>query len=219
MTQADERPMTDLGMLPSHPFGRENDLNRRWWWPLAGGGVAIAVVAFLAGRATAPSSDDPGPPETRPGIAADILEPGPLIGRISGANRYPTDDDGVERYNFAWPGQELVAPEPTAGEAVAWQWQLCDVPPASSDDEEGAGSDEERPPLECRAVEDATEDRWESPPTNRTRLVRVIVTVDLGDGVRVRAATDPVAAIDWPDAIQPGDPPPTALPDEPPARS
>lgn len=142
-----------------------------------------------------------------------MLPPGALIGSIEGSSRYRSDDD-VDRYRYAWPGQILTAPEPSTGEAVGWQWETCDVPRAPSDNEDDTADDP--PPLECAAIPGATGRRWESPPTNRAELVRVVVTVDIGDQVRVRAATTPVAAVAWPDDITPGDPPPDATPDAPP---
>ena len=217
MTQVDERTVSKLG-LPPDDFSSRGEVRRWWWWPLAAGGGLIAVVSFFVGKSTAPTarSADPEPVETLD-VAADLIEPGALVGPIVGANRYPAGNDDVARYSYAWPGQDLVAPEPSTGRAVAWQWQLCDVPPEPSDDDESTDNvSEEPPPLECSAVDEASEDRWASPPTNRTRMVRVIVTIDLGDAVRVRAATTPIAAVDWPDDIQPGDPPPEAIPDSPP---
>lgn len=217
MTQADERPLTtDLGMLPDG-FGRDGDGERPWWLPLVGIAVLCLVFGLVAGRWTAPSKSDPADPP-QPGTRSEIIEAGALLGPIVGAQGYRSDDD-VERYNFSWPGQELTAPEPSTGDPIAWQWQLCDVPPPPSDDEEQADSEDEPAPLECTAVEDATQRQWASPPTNRTRLVRVIVTVDLGDDVQVRAVSAPIAAVDWPNDITPGDPPPEAAPPEPPASS
>lgn len=199
------------------PVRFDQGTDRRWWWPIAALAVAALVIGVFAGRLTAPSdsTDDPAQP-TRTATAGEVLEPGALLGGIGGAERYPTGDDDVDRMNFAWPGQELAAPEPSTGEAVGWQWELCDVPPEPDPEDEDAA--EEPPPLECRAVPEATEERWASPATNRTRLVRVIVTVDLGDDVLVQAATDPIAAVDWPDNITPGEPPPAGFPDQPPAR-
>jgi hypothetical protein len=212
-TSIDERTQPD-----TETFGyqriRSGEVARFWWVPLAGVAAIALLIGGLAGYQLAPSgSGTPAP--ARPGTASETIEPGALLGRIDGANRYRSDDD-VERYNYAWPGQELTAPDPSTGNPVAWQWELCDVPPAPSGDE---NADAEPAPLECASVEGATHKRWASPPTNRTRLVRVLVTIDLGENVRVRAASTPVAAVDWPDDITPGDPPPEATPSRPPASS
>lgn len=211
----DELSRPGLETLSYEP-GRSGDVARFWWVPL----VAVAAVALLIGGfigyQVAPSgSDTPAP--ARPGSRSKIIEPDALLGGIGGANRYRSDDD-VERYNYAWPGQELTAPEPSTGDAVAWQWQLCDVPPAPTDDED-ADAASEPAPLECVSVDGGNDEGWASPPTNRTRLVRVLVTIDLGDNVRVRAASTPVAAVDWPDDVTPGDPPPEATPPKPPESS
>lgn len=123
MTQTDERPLSDFGQgQRSH----RSDDNSRWWWPLLAGAVVVAGVAYAVGRMSAPSADDPEP-IVQSGLASDVIEPGALLGPIAGANRYSSDDD-MERLDYAWPGQELIAPEPSAGDAVGWQWQLCDVP-------------------------------------------------------------------------------------------
>jgi hypothetical protein len=216
-TSTDELTQPGVEAFGYEPGG-SGDLARWWWVPL----VAVAAVALLIGGLigyqAAPSGSGAATADVRrPGNRSTIIEPGALLGGIDGANRYRGDDD-VDRYSYAWPGQELTAPEPSTGEAVAWQWQLCDVPPAPSDDEE-ADADSEPAALECAAVEGATDERWASPPTNRTRLVRVLVTIDLGDDVLVRAASRPIAAVDWPDDVTPGDPPPEATPPTPPARS
>lgn len=208
MTQTDDR------ILLSEPMRFDQPADRRWWWwPIAALGAVTLIVGIAVGRVTSPSNGSDQPAEQPKTVTAtDVLEPGPLLGGIGGAHRYPTGKDGVEHMNFAWPGEELTAPEPSTGEAVGWQWELCDVPPEPDKAQQVA------PNLECRAVSDATEDRWSSPATNRTRLVRVIVTVDLGDGVRIKAAAEPVAAVDWPANIKPGDPPSVGFPDKPPAR-
>lgn len=208
MTQVDEASVTTVpGMFDPGPADTQ-----RSWSPLIIGGFALLVLGVAIGLAIAPSSssDDEEAPVTRTG--SEILVPGALLGAIDGTSRYDSDDD-VDRYRYAWPGQILTAPEPSTGDAVAWQWETCDVPAEPSDEEDAS---EEPPPLECSSVEGATERRWESPPTNRVRLVRVIVTVDLDNRVRVQAVTTPIAAVPWPDDITPGDPPPEVVPDEPP---
>ena len=125
------------------------------------------------------------------GTAAEVLD-GALVGRIEGAAE--RDEVGA----VAWPGQVLTAPEPTAGTAVDWQWQLCERP-AEDDDR----------PLDCTSIDGATDNTYEAPPTDAARPVRVIVTVDLGDAIHVRAASAPVTAQAWPESITPGQPPTT----------
>lgn len=208
MTNVEERPVTTVPGM----FDPGRTTAAREWWPLAVGGVLVLVVGLLVGRATAPSRQgDDDASTTRTG--EELVGPGALLGAIDGSSRYRSNDD-VDRYRYAWPGQVLTAPEPSTGDAAGWQWETCDVPPEPSDDEDEAA--EEQAPFDCTAVQGATERRWESPPTSRVVLVRAIVTVDLGDGVQVRAATTPIAAVPWPDDITPGDPPPEATPDAPP---
>ena len=221
MTQTEELSISDLGPLDDG-LPRRPEVKRRsggWWWPLAAGAAACLLIGGAAGYLLAPSDDaDPAPASARepePTGPSEVVEPGALLGGIAGATRYRSATDPVERYAFAWPGQELAAPGPSTGDPVAWQWELCDVPAAPAPAEAAAGADEPAPepaPLECDAVADATDDTFASPPTNRTRLVRVIVTVDLGGGTEIQAASTPIAAVAWPDAIQPGDPPPAPAP-------
>jgi hypothetical protein len=72
----------------------------------------------------------------------------------------------------------------------------------SDDEDEDSG---ERGELECEAVGGATEETWTSPPTPSTRLVRVVVTIDLGNDVLVEAAADPITAMAWPEGLAPGE--------------
>jgi hypothetical protein len=183
-------------------------------WLLPAGAVVVALVLGLViGRGSASSSSDDDV-DDGPRAAEEVLAPGALLGSIDGTSRYRGGD--VDRYRYAWPGQILTAPEPATGEAVSWQWETCEVPAAP--DEEG----QDPAPLECTAVDTATDETWESPPTNAARLVRALVTVDLGDQVQVQAASTPVAALPWPEDVTPGDPPPETTPalltSPPPAR-
>jgi hypothetical protein len=172
--------------------GQVTDAARKgwWWWPLAAGGAVALLAGVVIGRWT---ESDGG---TR--TASSVVDADGLLGPISGASIYSFD-----RAPFAWPGQVLTAPIPTTGKAVAWQWELCDPPP-SHDPDGGVGR--------CRAVARATSRRWESPPTDTMRMVQVLVTVDMGDRVRVAARSAPVAAVPWPETVTPGDPPPTIAP-------
>lgn len=219
MERIEERPVGAVPGVFHGAVGRSTE-PRPGWWLVAGGAAVALIVGLVVGRATADTSssgDDDVVEDVGPRVAEEVLAPGSPLGSIEGTTAYrASDDDDVERYRYAWPGQILTAPEPATGDAVAWQWETCEVPPAPDEDEE------ERPeprPLECRAVETATDDTWESPPTNQIRLVRVLVTVDLGDDVQVQAASIPVAAMPWPEDITPGDPPPEATPTEPPPAS
>jgi hypothetical protein len=226
MTQTDDLSLTTLGALDEDLRPRP-EVKHGWWWPLALGGAVCLLVGGAAGYLLAPD-DEPEPlPVPEPPRPTQVLAAGSFLGPIGGTNEYPATD-GVVRYDYAWPGQELVAPASSTGTTLGWQWELCDVPaaPAAPDagatdagatgEPPGAGAEAEDPgPLECTPVADATGERFTAPPTDRTRLVRVIVTVDLGNDIAVEAATVPVAAVPWPDSVQPGEPPPSPRPPVP----
>ncbi|HEY8546603.1 MAG TPA: hypothetical protein VIL36_16200 [Acidimicrobiales bacterium] len=217
MTQTEELSLASLDAIeepptpPTRPRGKHG-----WWWPLALGGAVCTLAGAAAGYLLAPG-DDADPPATDPAPAQPelVIAPGSFLGPISGATDYrPTAADRTNRYDFAWPGQELEAPAASTGDPVAYQWELCDVPPEPETEEEAA----EPVALECDPVEGATEATFTSPPTDRTRLVRVVVTVDLGNDVLVDAASVPVAALAWPETVQPGEAPPGARPEVPAVR-
>lgn len=139
--------------------------------------VAAAVVGLLAmtgGDDDAASSTTPptSPAPTTIPVAGVVVEG--FLGPITGTT--DVDDEAV-----AYPGELVTAPEPSDGEAVAWQWQLCPEADSGPDD--------------CTAIGDATSETWTSPPTPDPVFIRVAVTVDL-DGVRVRATSDTYTAMD-----------------------
>jgi hypothetical protein len=222
MTQTEDLSLTTLGAL-DEDLPRRPEVKHGWWWPLALGGAVCLLVGGAAGYLLAPADEAkplPVPEAPRP---THVLAAGSLLGQIGGTNEYPAID-GIARYRYAWPGQELVAPSSSTGTARAWRWELCDVPvgpdagatDALATDAPATDAAAEAPgPLECAAVAGATAERFTAPPTDRNRLVRVIVTVDLGNDVAVDAATVPIAAVPWPDSVQPGDPPPSPLPSLP----
>lgn len=189
------------------------------WVVLAGGVLVLFLVGLLAGRATG-GSDTATPVAHPPGpyLAGEVLD-GSVLGDIEGPSELDVpevdedeDDDrdpairwiadtGASSYGGAWPGQVLDAPEPAVGEAVAWQWETCTPAP---DDTTSDNEDQEPVELDCEPVADATDARWESPPTPEPNLVRVVVTVDLGNEVYTRAAAAPLLALAWPDGLAPG---------------
>lgn len=214
MERTEERPAAAVPGVFQGPTSGGAEPRPAWLLPAGAVVVVALVLGMVIGRATAAtSSDDDG--DDGPRAAEEVLAPGALLGPIDGTSRYR--DREVNRYRYAWPGQILTAPEPATGDAVAWQWETCEVPPAPDEEER-----QEPAPVECSAVDTATDETWESPPTNAVRLVRVLVTIDLGDEVNVQAASTPVAAMPWPEDLAPGDPPPEAtaalLTSPPPAR-
>jgi len=211
MTQTEELSLTTLGTIEEPPPAPQRSGGKNgWWWPLALGALVCILVGAAAGYLLAPDDDQeplsvPAPP--RP---AQVLAPGSLLGPIGGST--PAEStDGTARYSYAWPGQELEAPLSSTGDIVGYQWELCDVPPEP--DTEGAPT--ERVALECAPVDGATGEHFTSPPTDRTRLIRAVVTVDLGNDALVEALTVPVAALAWPESVEPGEPPPAARPISP----
>lgn len=170
----------------SPPAARRRRI-RTDWLAVLGVGLVLggATGALLAGQ------DEEV--EERP------AENGPVIdGRLVGAIDGPSDDP--ELGAVAWPGQVLTAPTPIEGEAVAWQWELCDLPPKDADAEVTVET-------ECTAVSGATDEVYESPPTAERRELRVIVTIEVDDFTQVRAASAPVMAMPWPDGLAPGSKP------------
>lgn len=108
--------------------------------------------------------------------------------------RMAADETATDGSPVAYPGQPVTAPTPPNGDAVAWQWELCDTIDAGPDD--------------CTPIGGATTNLWASPPTPTPAVIRVVITVDL-DGAQIRAASTPFVAMPWPDGITPGATPTT----------
>lgn len=207
MTQTEELSLASLDAIEEPPPPRRSGGRHGWWWPLALGAGVCILAGAAAGYLLAPAEDAEAPPVPDPPRPTELIAPGSFLGPIGGTTPFEAPD-GVARYNYAWPGQELAAPTSSSGHVVGYRWELCDVPPAATTEEEAA----ERVVLDCAPVDGATSATFASPPTNRTRLVRVVLTVDLGNDALVEAVSVPVAALPWPESVQPGEPPPTARP-------
>lgn len=145
--------------------------------------VVILLVTLLVGallnrtdsgatEADTASSTVPAPPPgtTVPAVGAITVE-GELLGAIRGTR---VEDDVA----VAYPGQPVTAPRPRRGEAVGWQWELCDP--------------------DCTVIGGARQETWASPPTPEPVEIRVVVQVDL-DGAQIRVASEPYRAMPWPD--------------------
>lgn len=208
MTQTEELSLASLDAVEEPPAPpRRSGGKHGWWWPLALGAVVCILAGAAGGYLLAPGDDAERAPAPEPLRPEEVIAPGSFLGPIGGTTPFEAAD-GVARYNYAWPGQELEAPTSSTGDVVGYRWELCDVPPAATTEEEAA----ERVVLDCAPVDGATSARFASPPTNRTRLVRAVLTVDLGNDALVEAVSVPVAALPWPESVQPGEPPPTARP-------